>query len=333
MKPTNDGPAAGNSRYFAPPFQRIGADYTAKFHIKSTYRGSRAVPCYLVVFTCFVTRAVHVEVVLSEEAEGFLMAFKRMMSTRGHPQHVFSDNAANFKRAALEIAETIDLNNKVIKDMQERHRFQWHYSVEYHSSGGGVWERMVKAIKVPLRKVLGENLLTYVELLTVVKEIEGQVNDRPLIQASEDSFEVITPSMLCLGRRIALWPDYFAETEYRQESSIRLRWESRKELVAEFRRLWLKQYLPQLQERKKWKKSHPPLEVGDLVLLETANLKQFKWPVARVNKIITGADGLIRSVWLRTKDSKGLLKRGVHELFPLEASGDNDLKLQPHKQE
>ena len=30
---------------------------------------------------------------------------------------------------------------------------------------------MVKAIKVPLRKVLGDSLLTYVELLMVVKEI------------------------------------------------------------------------------------------------------------------------------------------------------------------
>ena len=69
-----------------PHFSRVGVDYTAKFHIKSTYWGSTPYPCYLVVFTCFVTRAVHLEMVLSDEAEGFLMALKRMISARGHPQ-------------------------------------------------------------------------------------------------------------------------------------------------------------------------------------------------------------------------------------------------------
>ena len=83
----------------------------------------------------------------------------------------------------------------------------------------------------------------------MIKEIEAQVNDRPLIQASEDTFEVITPSMQCLGRRIKLRPDFFAKIDLRQESSVRLRWEARKELVMRFRELWLEQCLPQLQER------------------------------------------------------------------------------------
>ena len=180
------------------------------------------------------------------------MAFKRMMSVRGHPHHMFSDNAAYFKRADKELAETIERNNEVLKDQAEKLRFEWHYSTEGHSQGGGVWERMVKAVKVPLRKVLGKELLTYVELLTVLKEIEAMVNDRPLVQATEDTFEVITPSMLCLGRRIIPWPDYFSETQLRQESSIRLRWEARKKLVENFREVWLKQYLPELQKRQKW---------------------------------------------------------------------------------
>ena len=178
---------------------------------------------------------------------------------------------------------------------------------------------MVKAIKVPLRKVLGDSLLTYVELLTVVKEIEAQVNDRPLSQASEDTFEFITPSMLCLGRKIKLWPDFFAETDLRQESSVRLRWEVCKELVMKFRELWLEQYLPQLQERQCWRTKEPNLKIGDLVLLETKNKKQFQWPVARVNKIMRGKDGLVRTVLVRTKTSRGLLRRGIHEIFPPEA--------------
>ena len=85
-------PLPANRVNFEPPFSRVGVDYTAKFLIKSTYRGSTPYPCYLVIFTCFVTRAVHLEIVLSDEPEGLLMALKRMISARGHPQHMYSDN-------------------------------------------------------------------------------------------------------------------------------------------------------------------------------------------------------------------------------------------------
>ena len=150
-------PLPANRVNFEPPFSRVGVDFTSKFHIKSTYQGSTSYPCYLVVSTCFVTRAVHLEMVLSDETEGYLMALKRMISARRHPQHIYSNNAKYFQRADKEIAETVDKNNEIIKDFSQQLRFHWHYSVEYHSAGGGVWECMVKAIKVPLRKVLGDS--------------------------------------------------------------------------------------------------------------------------------------------------------------------------------
>ena len=138
-------PLPANRVNFEPPFSEVGVDYMSKFHIKSTYQGSTPYPCYLVVFTCFVTRAAHLEIILSDEVEGFLMAIKRMISARGHPQHMYSDNAKYFQRAEKEIAETVDKNIEIIKEFSEWLRFHWHYSVEYHSAGGGVWERMVKA--------------------------------------------------------------------------------------------------------------------------------------------------------------------------------------------
>ena len=54
------------------------------------------------------------------------------------------------------------------------------------------------------------------------------------------------------------------------------------------------------------------------MLLETDKKKQFLWPVARVNKVIYGKDGLVRTVLVRTKENKNLLTRGIHEIFPLE---------------
>ena len=104
-----------------PPFSRIGVDYTGKLEIKPSYHSRKTIPAYLVVFTCFVTRAV-----LSERTEDFLMAFKRMVNTRGFPQHVFSDNAQYFKKADKMLAETVQQNNATIKDAADKYSFKWH---------------------------------------------------------------------------------------------------------------------------------------------------------------------------------------------------------------
>ena len=306
---------------FEPPFSRVGVDYTGKFMIKATLRGAAAQPCY-VIFTCFVTRAIHLELVLSNEPEGFLMALKRMVSVRGMPRHIFSDNAGYFKRGEEELIETLERNNETIRSFAEQFRLEWHYSTEKHAAGGGVWERMVKSFKTPLRKILKNETLTYVELLTISKDIESILNDRPLIDVSEDSYEVITPSMLCLGRKIRMWVDYFSETELDQTSDIRLRWEKREKLMRNFKKLWLRQYLPQLQERQKWKTRQPNLKEGDLVLIEQEKILKHRWPVARVKEIITDNDGNVRSVYVKTAQGKNLLKRSIHELYPLEGQVD-----------
>ena len=64
-----------------------------------------------------------------------------------------------------------------------------------------------------------------------------------------------------------------------------------------------------------------------MVLLETDKKKKFQWPVARVNKIIYGKDGLVRTVFVRTKENKALLTRGIHEIYPLEQGrGENSAR-------
>ena len=72
-----------------------------------------------------MTRAIHLEVVLTEKAEGFLMAFKRMANTRGYPQHVYSDHGSNLMKADKLLRETVTRNNVSLKDASEKFHFQW----------------------------------------------------------------------------------------------------------------------------------------------------------------------------------------------------------------
>ncbi|UYV63123.1 hypothetical protein LAZ67_2003219 [Cordylochernes scorpioides] len=77
---------------------------------------------------------------------------------------------------------------------------------------------------------------------------------------------------------------------------------------------WSCEYLHQLQERRKWRTSHPDVNIGDLVLLKEQN-KPLQWKLARIVQIFPGEDDHVRVVLLRTP--KGLLKRPITKICPL----------------
>ena len=68
---------------------------------------------------------------------------------------------------------------------------------------GGFFEICVKLVKRPLRKVLGNAKLTYEQLETVLVEIEGVLNSRPLTYVYDEIDDLpLTPSCLVAGRRL-----------------------------------------------------------------------------------------------------------------------------------
>jgi len=51
---------------------------------------------------------------------------------------------------------------------------------------GGFYERLVRITKRVLRKTLGANYLTVIQLYTLLTETEAVVNSRPLVYVSDD---------------------------------------------------------------------------------------------------------------------------------------------------
>ena len=78
------------------PFTVTGVDYTGALSIKNT----ASCKAYIALFTCAVTRAVHLEVVEDNYEQEFLNAFIRFSSRRNVPSIIYSDNASNFIGAA-----------------------------------------------------------------------------------------------------------------------------------------------------------------------------------------------------------------------------------------
>ena len=84
----------------SPPFCHVGIDFAGPLYI-SSQTGNRK--CYICLFTCTMTRAVHLELVESLEVETFIRCFRRFTARRGVPATILSYNAKTFKAASKEI--------------------------------------------------------------------------------------------------------------------------------------------------------------------------------------------------------------------------------------
>ncbi|GFY57936.1 integrase catalytic domain-containing protein [Trichonephila inaurata madagascariensis] len=76
----------------SPPFAVTGLDFAGPIHVKNSRE-----KFYILLCTCAVTRALHLELVTSFTTE----AFRRFISRRGLCTVIYSDNAKTFKRAEI----------------------------------------------------------------------------------------------------------------------------------------------------------------------------------------------------------------------------------------
>lgn len=120
---------------------------------------------WICLFTCCITRAVHLEVVPNLTAQAFLKCFRRYVGCRSTPSFVIPDNAKTFKSASKEL-EKIMNDPSVIRHFTQE-RIKWSYNLEKAPWWGGFYERLVKSLKSGLKKTIGRAKLTQDELVTV----------------------------------------------------------------------------------------------------------------------------------------------------------------------
>ena len=65
---------------------------------------------------------------------------------------------------------------------------------------GCFYERLVRSVTQPLKKTLGKAKLTYEVMETVLVEVEGIINSRPVTYYDDDVVNPLTPSHLLVGR-------------------------------------------------------------------------------------------------------------------------------------
>lgn len=300
----------------ARAFKHSELDYAGPINIKtSSLRTSSTTKGYICLFICMCTKAVHLEAVISLNVDSFLAAFRRFTARRGICTDLYSDCRTNFIGANKELQVLYQRNKSSLPEhLMENLANQgttWHFIPPASPHFGGLWEAGVKATKHHLRRIMKDRLLTYEELSTLLSQIESCLNSRHLCPLSSDPSDTnpLTPSHFLIGEPSTCIP-YDNLLEYNIDRLSR--WKLVERLKQNFWDRWNKEYLCRLQARPKWNKVQRNVKVGDLVLLLHERCIPSQWPLAKVEDLHTGPDGLVRVVTLYCNGK--LIKRPISKI-------------------
>lgn len=295
-------------------FQNVGVDFCGPFLVKqSRIRKSVSSKAYIALFVCFSVKAIHMELLSDLTTENFLAAFKRFISRRGKPENVFCDNGSTFKGADNKIKQFCKESEKIENYCIDQ-KIKFNFIPSYSPVFGGLWEAGVKSAKFHIKRVIGSNELIYEQFNTLIIQVEGILNSRPLIALSQDpsDLDYLTPGHFLTGAPITSFP----EPDLTEIPQNRLKfWRLCVQMQQHFWKKWYHDYLTQLQSRPKWRNVMPNLKEGMLVILREDNVPSYKWPMARIVKVIPGKDNKVRVVEVKTQ--KGVYLRSVTKVAVL----------------
>ena len=283
-----------------PPFTNTGIDFFGPFFVK---RGRGQEKRYGVVFTCLVSRAVHIEVADSLSTDSFLCSLRRFLARRGNVKRIRTDRGTNFIGSEQELSSEVDRllkSESVIHEATLRKNIDWVFNTPNASHHGGVWERLIRSIRKILNSLLSQQTLTEETLRTLLCEVEAVLNSRPLTAVSHDHRDPqpLSPNdLLQLGGTAPIPAGVFGADDL----YARRRWRQVQYLADVFWSRWLREYIPLLQRRQKWLHPERSLVADDVVLIADDGLPRCQWALGRVVETRLSSDGLVRSVRLRTK--------------------------------
>ena len=95
----------------------------------SQIKGKEHIEC---LFTCLVTRAIHLELIMYMSTEMFLLGLRRFVARHGCPCEIISDNASQFKLAHEKIeklwGQVLKMTDVISYSVNEKVR--WNIVVE-----------------------------------------------------------------------------------------------------------------------------------------------------------------------------------------------------------
>ncbi|KRY67087.1 hypothetical protein T4B_4056 [Trichinella pseudospiralis] len=125
------------------PFNRVGLNFAGPFYVKDEQRPAQK--AYICLFTCMVTRAVHLEVMFDMTTISFLAALRQFIARRERPNVIHTDNFPSFKQSDSFLRDL--LHGKSADKIQEEltmRQIEWKYSTDRAPSCSGYCEQLVR---------------------------------------------------------------------------------------------------------------------------------------------------------------------------------------------
>ncbi len=267
------------------------------------------------LFTCLTTRAIQLKVVNSLDTSSCILAIQRFIARRDKPVVFWSDNGTNFVGAERELRSLHHAATEMkLPHLLADQGVKWKFNPPAAPHHRGSWERLVKSVKRVFYAILGTQRLRDNLLSTVFCLVEQTLNSRPLVPASSDpsDLDALTPNHFLLGRpSVSLPSSLTAPLDFdhrkhfiRAESFANAIWQK-----------WLKEYVPILNVRSKWRTPDHDLRVGDLVWYFEKTNARGQYPMAPVLELHFGSDAIARSAKLKFAD--GGFTRPLTKLVPV----------------
>ena len=303
-------------------FETVGVDFAGPFYCSN---GKKTTKAYITLFTCATSRAVHIEPVQDMSATTFKQSLKSLITRRGMPSKMISDNAQTFKSTAKWLKKL--KKNAAVNDFLQAKGIDWQFNVARAPWWGGFFERLIGLVKSCLIKILGRAKISFKEFKESLLDVEAVLNNRPLTYLDEElGPEALTPNHLIHGRRIPTLAWEQPDSNDEAEATNRLKHLQKQ--LEHFWKRWNREYIASLREHHRWnaKKPQKSLKKGAIVLIQQEGMSRSRWKLGRVDRLIEGKDGVVRGAVLKvvTNDRVYTVERPLQKLCLLELYAEEE---------
>jgi len=289
----------------SPAFMYVCVDYFGPYTIKGEVQKRVRGKAFGVILTCLACRAVYIDVAKDYSTDGFLQLLRRFSSIRGWPAKIFSDPGSQLVGASNELKNAVaQIEWEAVDEHAVKNDVEWVFSPADAPWQNGAVEALVKTAKKALDAAVGENVLSFSELLTVFFEISELVNERPIgVHPSHpDDGTYLAANDLLMGRASSKVP----QGPFKERSSENHRHDFIQTIVNQFWKRWTREVFPSMVLQKKWHTASRNLQSGDVVLIQDSNALRGKWKMGKVVKPVVSEDGKVRRVTILCLSDTGL---------------------------
>ena len=303
------------------PFEVTGVDCAGP--IKVTLHTTPK-EIHVLIFTCTLTRFVHLHILDSLHTTKVLEAIAMFWSSHGPVRTFLSDNGRNFTGAGKFLKEQ---SNILGEQLAEKYGCDWKFIPAHSPWFGGVYERLIKEVKRAIQHILEKRVIQKIELNIALHDSAHRLNNRPLTHnsiAAEDGL-ILTPHMLAKGR--SGWPllpglrTCLPVPDHKKDRDVYRRGRSIADAIM---RKFVSGYLPELTKRSKWLQDKEPMKVGDLVLIIEPNQTRKEWTRGRVTRLYKSRDRRSRVADVMRHDGVLKIARSIQRLAKIKISQFED---------